>query len=182
MEMMLRCQVPDRPGSLADLAGAVSNAGGDIESVEVLGDADDGHVFDDLIVVGDTDTLRDVVKALADHPHVRLVHAGPSRGHPGDAVTRLAVGLEALLTGTAEADRGLTTLVGGLLHATTAVLTAAGDAPEPTRRRLVLPVDRRVLVLERDYPFTGAEHERARSLVRLCSLAMYRDPELARDG
>lgn len=173
MEVMLRCEVPDRPGALAELAGAVSNAGGDIESVEVLGDGREGHVLDDLVVVGDADVLRDVVRALENHPHVRLVHAGPSRGHPGDAVTRLAVGLEALLTGTAAPDHGLNTLVGGLLQASEARLVAAGDAPELTRRRMVLPVDHRVLVVERDYPFTESEHERARSLVRLGTLALH---------
>lgn len=176
MEVMLRCEVTDQPGSLAELAGAISNAGGDIESIEIVGTGRDGSVLDDLVVVGDPDTLRSVVKVVDDHPHVRLVHAGPSRGHPGDAVTRLAVGLEALFTGSASRDHGLIALVGGLLQAGRAELVAAGEAPDGNRRRMVLPIDGRMLVIERDYAFTDAEHERARSLVRLCSVVMLAEP------
>jgi hypothetical protein len=173
MEVMLRCELTDRPGGLAELAQAVSDAGGDIESIEIVGDGRDGRVLDDLVVLGDADTLRGVVKAIGDHPHVRLVHAGPSRGHPGDAVTRLAVGLEALLTGSSSPDRGLITLVGGLLQAGSAELVEAGEAPAGDRRQMVLPIGGRMLVIARDYAFTDAEHERARSLVRLCSIAMW---------
>ena len=176
MEVILRCEVTDEPGSLAELAGTIGGAGGDIQSVEVVGHGRDGHVLDDLVIVGDADTLRTVVQTIDEHPHVRLVHAGPSRGHPGDAVTRMSVGLEALLTGLAGADQGIISLVGGLLHAGSVQLVAPGEAPVPQRRRLVLPLDERTLVVERDYPFTDTEHERARSLVRLCATAAAMQP------
>lgn len=164
----MRCEVTDTPGSLAKLAGTVGRAGGDIQSVEVVGEGHSGHVLDDLVVVGDPDVLRAVVKAIDDNPAVRLVHAGPSRGHPGDAVTRLAIGLEALLSGSSDADRGVTSVIGGLLQATACDLVPAGTAPAEKPTRMVLPFTDRAVVVRRDYPFTDAEHERARSLVRLC--------------
>ena len=176
MEVMLRCEVTDKPGRLAELAGTVGKAGGDIESVHVAGRGRKGTVLDDLVVVGDPETLRAVVEALRAHPDVRLLHAGPSRGHPGDAVTRLAVGLEALLTGSSAPERGLSTLVGGLLQASRAELVGPKDAPEQTRRCLVLPATDRMLVVERDYPFTDTERDRARTLVRLCLVAMAAEP------
>ena len=171
MELVLRCEVDDIPGRLAILAGVIGDAGGDIQAVDVVGKGGDGRVLDDVIVVGEPEVVRAVVDAVAAADAVRLIHAGPSRGHPGDAVTRLAVGLEALFSGSADFDRGLRTLVSGLLQASSVGLVAAGQAPEATRRRLVLPLDSRVLVVARDYPFTDAELDRARSLVRLCLLA-----------
>lgn len=179
MEVIVRCEMADRPGSLAELAGAIGEAGGDIQSVEVVGHGRDGHVLDDLIVVGDPDTVSGVVTMIDEHPHVRLVHAGPSRGHPGDAVTRLAIGLEALLTGSANPEQGIISLVGGLLQAGAVELVPAGQAPVEQRRRMVLPLDHRTLVVQRDYAFTDTEHERARSLVRLCATAAHAQPTAA---
>lgn len=171
MELVLRCEVDDVPGRLAILAGVIGDAGGDIQAIEVVGTSHDGRVLDDVVVVGEPDVVRAVVDALQSAPAVRLVHAGPSRGHPGDAVTRLAVGLEALFSGSAEFDRGLRTLVSGLLQASSVGLVATGQAPAASKRRLVLPLDHRSLVVTRDYPFTDAEVDRARSLARLCLLA-----------
>lgn len=173
MEVMLRCEVVDKPGRLAELAGAVGDAGGDIQSVDVIGHAVDGRVIDDLTVVGTPDVLRRVVKLIDDHPHVRLVHAGPSRGHPGDAVTRLSVGLEALFNGSADPDPGVTSIVGGLLQASHVSLVPAGEAPRERSGCLVLPMDDRTMVVTRDYPFTDHEQERARALVRMCGFAVH---------
>lgn len=167
---MLRCQLPDKPGTLAALAGAISEVGGDIQSLDVV-EHHDGRVLDDLLVVIDGDrgsALLDQVERLSD---VELVHAGPSRGHPGDAVTRLAVGLEALLTGQAEPGRGLATLIGGQLRAGRAELVARVEAPQPSSRTIVLDIGEEVLVLTRDYRFTDTERERAAALVRLSLLA-----------
>lgn len=173
MEVMLRCEVADEPGRLAELAGAIGEAGGDIQGVDVVGHARDGRVIDDLVVVGGADTLRRVVKLLDDHPHVRVVHAGPSRGHPGDAVTRLSVGLEALFNGSTTPEDGVRALVGGLLQASSVTLVPAGEAPMERAGCLVLPMDHRTLVVARDYPFTDHEQERARALVRMCGFAVH---------
>ncbi len=170
MEIMLRCELPDTPGSLAALAGTIGEAGGDIQAVDVV-ETGDGRVLDDLLVVVEAERGADLLAVVDALPGIALVHAGPSRGHPGDAVTRLAVGLEALLTGQAPLERGLPTLIGGLLRASAAELAIRAEAPEPSSKVLVLDVDHRVLVLRRDYRFTSTERERAASLVRLALLS-----------
>ena len=170
MEIMLRCELDDTPGSLALLAGTISEAGGDIQSVDVV-ETEEGRVLDDLLVVIDGERGAALLHALEALPEVTLVHAGPSRGHPGDAVTRLAVGLEALLDGQAPAERALPTLIGGMLRASAAELVARGEAPRPSSKVLVLDVDARVLVVRRDYRFTDTERDRADALLRLALLA-----------
>ncbi|HVL99157.1 MAG TPA: ACT domain-containing protein [Egibacteraceae bacterium] len=170
MEIVLRCLMADRPGALASLAGAVGKAGGDIQSVEVL-EHDDGQVLDDLVVAIDPLDLRALVTRLQTMEGVELVHAGPSRGDPGDAVTRLAIVFEALLDGSMLPERALTTLVGGLLRASSAEVVATAQAPRSGRRTLVVPVDGGALVVRRDYPFTRAEQQRATTITRACARA-----------
>ena len=170
MELLLRCALRDRPGSLAELAAAIADAGGDIQGLDVV-DGEDGRVYDDVFVAlrdGDARRLVDRIEGLAD---VELVHIGPSRGDPGDAVTRVAVGLEAMMSGTASADDGIRALVGGQLRASSAELVPVGEAPSAHGRRLVLSVGDRALVLERGYGFTPTERARAEALANLCTLA-----------
>ncbi len=167
MEVMLRCQLPDRPGALAALAGAVADAGGDIEAVDVV-EVSEGHALDDLFVlVGPPGGLRALVERLGSLDEVEVVHVGPSRGHPADAVTRLAMGLEALLNGAMDVEHGLTSLLGGLLHASAARFDAPDEAPDADPHALVLPVDGRVMVVRRDYRFTRTERLRAEAVARL---------------
>lgn len=170
MEIMLRCALPDEPGSLATLAGTIAEVGGDIQAVDVV-EHTDGQVLDDLLVVIQGEGASRLLTRVAALPGVQLVHAGPSRGHPGDAVTRLAFGLEALILGQAPPDAGLATLIGGQLRAGKAELVPKGQAPRNDGKTLVLDVDDRALVLQRDYRFTATERERAEALVRLCLLA-----------
>lgn len=170
MEIVLRCAVPDRPGALARLAGTIGECGGDIEAVEVL-DHDGEGVLDDFTVVIDAADMRTLVDRLDAMDDVDLVHAGPSRGGPGDAVSRVAIGMEALLTGAMPAGRAIVTLVGGVLRASDAELCLPEEAPRADRRTLVLPVDHDVLVVRRDYPFTPTEQQRATTLVRACLAA-----------
>lgn len=167
MEIVLRCALSDRPGALAALAGAVAEAGGDIQSVEVL-EHDGGEALDDLVVVIQPDALGNLLDRLAGMPDVELLHAGPSRGHPGDAVSRLAIGFEALLVGTMPPERAIVTLVGGLLRATSAEVCSPVDAPRGGRRTLVVPLDDMVLVVRRDHPFTATERERAATVAQAC--------------
>ncbi len=167
MELMLRCAVPDRPGALATLAGAIAEAGGDIQAIDVVESAD-GMALDDLLVVVEPDALRTLVDHVRAVDDVALVHAGPSRGHPGDAVTRVALGLESLLNGAMTLEHGVGVLVGGLLRASVAALQHVDDAPEEGDRVLVLPFDGQALVVRRDYRFTATERQRAPALLRAC--------------
>lgn len=174
MEVILRCELPDRPGALATLAAAISEAGGDIHAIEVV-EVSDARALDDLVVelsAGRAQELLDRVRALEE---VEVVHIGPSRGHPGDAVTRLAVGIEALLSGAMTDEHAVETLVGGLLRATTVEIRDGDGAVEDPDCELALPLGEEagagMLVARRDYRFTHAERERAEAILRACHAA-----------
>lgn len=167
MEITLRCDVPDRPGTLAAVAGAISGAGGDIVSVDVI-DTADGRALDDIGIVVSSAQLGAIIDALNDLPDVSLVHAGPSRGVPGDAVARLALGVESLLNGAMTLDHAVTTLVGGLLGASRAELLPLEQKVSGGDTVLVLDFDSQHLVIARDYRFTDTERERAEAILRTC--------------
>jgi acetolactate synthase regulatory subunit len=174
VEIMLRCAVPDRPGALAELAGVIGATGADIEAVDVV-DTVDGVALDDLVVVvADPRHLRALLDKIAALPDVEVVHAAPSRGAPGDAVTRLAVGLESVLTGAMGADDGLATLAGGLLRADAVEVVDAEAAPRERDGVLVVPIGARRVVVRRSYAFTRTERERVLALVRVCAEAARR--------
>lgn len=169
MELVLRCSLPDRPGALARVASAVAEFDVDIEAVEVV-DVVEGHAIDDIVVVAeDPRRIQQLLEHLAGVDHVEVIHSGPSRGHPGDAVSRAAVGLQALLDGSVEAERGTITLVGGLLRAEDAEIT--DDPPSSRDARLVVPLGDRWLVLSRSYAFTDTERHRAEALARVAATA-----------
>lgn len=171
MEIILRCAVPDRPGALAALAGVIGDAGGDIQAVEVV-DTGDGQALDDLVVVlTEPSQLAELVRRIERLEGFAVVHAGPSRGHPGDAVTRVALGLGSLLDGSMTEEHALVTLVGGLLRALSVDVLPAGEAPRADGKTLVLPFAERVLVAKRDYRFTDTERERVQSILRTCATA-----------
>lgn len=175
MEISLRCAVPDRPGALAELAGVIATCGGDIEAVDVV-EVTDGIALDDLVVVvSDPAHLRRLLGALAEVDDVEVVHAAPSRGHPGDAVTRFAVGLEAVLNGAMDPERGVTTLLGGLLRADEVEIVSSEDAPDEDAGVLIVPVASGRLVLRRSFAFTDTERGRAAALARVCAEAGRRD-------
>jgi ACT domain len=167
VEVMLRCSVPDRPGALAALAGAIGRAGGDIQAVDVVEHTGREALDDLVVVVTDAGQLSTLLDRVREVPGATLIHAGPSRGHPGDAVTRLAVGLEAVLNGAMTLERGVQTLLGGLLRATTAEIYPLEQAPSGGDKKLVLPFGNRALALSRDYRFTDTERERAQALLRV---------------
>lgn len=168
MEVLLRCSVPDRPGALAALTGAIGDAGGDIQSVTVV-ETDGAVALDDLVVqVGAATGLAGLVAQVREVPGVEVVHAGPSRGHAGEALTRLALGLEGVLSGAMALEHGVEVLVGGLLAATSARLEMVDRRPPKDRRVLVLPYDHRMLVVRREYRFTDSERASAAAVVRLC--------------
>lgn len=168
---MLRCALQDRPGELAKVASAISAVGGDIQAVDVV-EVSDGRALDDLELLLDADRIPSLLERLSTLDGVRVVHAGPSRGHPGDAVTRLSIGVESLLDGSAEPRRGLLTLIGGMLRARSAEFVKPGDALLDDPRALVLDAGEEILLLQRDYRFTTTERERARALMRLALRAV----------
>lgn len=167
MEIHLRLSVPDRPGALAAVAGAISQAGGDIQAVGVV-ETVDGQALDDIEIVIDPSRLSDLVDAISTLDGVSLIHAAPSRGLPGDAVARLALGVESLLNGAMALEHAVTTLIGGLLGASRAELLPLGSTRPSGDRVLVLDFDHQILVVERDYRFTDSERERAVAILRTC--------------
>lgn len=166
MELLLRCRIPDKPGALATLASAIAHAGGDIQAIDLIESAE-GMATDDLWVV--TDQPEVVVDAIEASEGAEVIHAGPSRGQPGDAVSRLALGLQAVLQGAMTVDHGVRVLVGGLLHASSVEVYPA-DAVRPVRDRrvLVLAFGDSTLVVRREYRFTHTERDRAEAIVRVC--------------
>lgn len=169
MELMIRCRLPDAPGSLARLAGALGEVGADIQAVEVV-EVRDGAALDDLVVIVEgAEHARRALDALRALDGVEVVRSGPSRGDPADAITRAAVSLEALLTGSVEADEGIATLVGGILRADRAEVV--DEPPSDRADRLVLPCATGWLVLRRDHDFTDTERQRAVALARTASWA-----------
>jgi acetolactate synthase regulatory subunit len=176
VEIHLRLSVPDRPGMLAAVTGAISHAGGDIAAVGVVETADD-CALDDIEVVIDPGRLPDLLAAINGVEGVALVHAGPSRGLPGDAVARLALCVESLLNGAMALEHAVTTLIGGLLGAARAELLPASSARPSGDRVMALDFDHQVLVIERDYRFTDTEQERAAAILRtLLEAARARQP------
>jgi hypothetical protein len=171
MELMVRCALPDRPGELAKIASAISAFGGDIQAVDVV-EHSDGRVLDDIELLLDADLVSPLLGRLGTLDGVEVVHAGPSRGRPGDAVTRLSIGLESLLDGSAESRRGLRTLIGGMLRARSAEFVDPAAVPGDDPCALVLDAGHELLLLQRDYRFTSTEQQRAEALLRLALRAI----------
>lgn len=171
---MLRCTLPDQPGALATMASAISAVGGDIHAVDVV-EHGDGRALDDLEIILDEDRIPTLLQRLASLDGVALIHAGPSRGQPGDAVTRLSIGVESLLDGSAEPRHGMCALIGGLLRARRAELLPRADVPGADGHVLVLDAGDESLVLQRDYRFTETERGRAQALLRLARAAVAAD-------
>lgn len=167
MEITLRCAVPDRPGTLAAVTGAIGAAGGDIVSVDVVETAD-GWALDDIGMVIEPSKVAELVEALRAVDGVKLIHAGPSRGLPGDAVSRLALGIESLLNGAMTLEHAVTTLIGGLLGASRAELVPIDESASGSDTVLVLDFDHQHLIVRRDYRFTDTERERAAAILRTC--------------
>lgn len=65
MSFLLRVQLPDRPGSLGQLALALGSVGADILSLDVV-DRGDGYAVDDLVVDVDPGSLPDTLITAAE--------------------------------------------------------------------------------------------------------------------
>jgi hypothetical protein len=167
MEVMLRVAVPDRPGALAALAGAIGDAGGDIEGVDVV-ESHGGRALDDVYLRIDPDALADMIARVRSLDGTELVHTSPSRGRPADVVTRFSLVLDSVLHGAMTPQEAATTLVGGLLRAAAVDVVRPGDAPGEADGILTLGFGDHVIVVRRDYRFTDTERQRAGALAKVC--------------
>lgn len=180
MELVVRCSLADQPGSLARLAAAVGEVGVDIEAVEVV-DVLEGRAIDDMVVVVDGPARgQELLDHLGSLDDVEVIHSGPSRGHPGDAVARAAVSLQAMLERSVDVESGTRTLIGGLLRADHAEIVDEPPSSRPTR--LVVALTDRWLVLTRSYPFTPTEHHRAEALSRVAAATEATRPDSSMRG
>lgn len=58
MSYLLRVRLPDVPGSLGRLAGAIGEAGGNIDAIEIVS-RDDGYAVDDVFLAADGEAMPD---------------------------------------------------------------------------------------------------------------------------
>jgi len=73
MPFLLRVELPDVPGSLGRLAGAIGEAGGDIDAIEIV-EKRDGTAVDDVLLEIAPGTMPDsVVSAVNGLDGVRVV-------------------------------------------------------------------------------------------------------------
>ncbi|WP_218843129.1 ACT domain-containing protein [Nocardioides marinus] len=71
---MLRVELPDVPGSLGRLAGAIGEAGGDIEAIEIVEKRHDGTAVDDVLLELPPTAMPDtIVSACNQLPGVHVV-------------------------------------------------------------------------------------------------------------
>lgn len=65
MSFLIRVQLPDAPGSLGELAEAIGAVDGNIQSVDIVENAPDGTVTDDIVVELPIGTLADALITAA---------------------------------------------------------------------------------------------------------------------
>lgn len=74
MPFLLRVELPDVPGSLGRLAGAIGEAGGDIEAIEIVEKRHDGTAVDDVLLELPPGAMPDsIVSACNLLPGVHVV-------------------------------------------------------------------------------------------------------------
>lgn len=136
MRYALRLSLPDRPGALAAVAAALSRAGADIVTLDVV-ERVDGSAVDDVCCTAPS-TPDELRRALEEVPGVlveqlRPVHAFPDPGAPVELAARLVE----------EGTGAVRTLVAGLpaaLHATWCVAVARSlTGPEVLARSAGAP-------------------------------------------
>lgn len=143
MPYLLRVELPDVPGSLGRLAGAIGEAGGDIEAIEIVEKRGDGVAVDDVLLDTAPNSMPDsIVSACNALDGVRVVWISryPAGGNlfldleaveeltvaPQDALDRLVD----LLPVTFRADWGArVSKTDGVVHATSATPTDLNWVP-----------------------------------------------------
>ena len=107
MPFLLRVELPDVPGSLGRLAGAIGEAGGDIEAIEIVAKRHDGTAVDDVLLEIAPGSMPDsIVSACNALDGIRVVWI--SRYAAGG---NLFLDLEAVEELTASPDEALDRLI-----------------------------------------------------------------------
>jgi hypothetical protein len=107
MPFLLRVELPDVPGSLGRLAGAIGEAGGDIEAIEIIEKRHDGTAVDDVLLEMAAPAMPDsIVSACNALEGVQVIWI--SRYAPGG---NLFLDLEAVEELTADPEGALDRLV-----------------------------------------------------------------------
>ena len=107
MLFALRVTVPDRPGSLAHVSGALAQLGADIVTLDVL-DRGDGHATDEICVEA-PDGYAEAIRRAVEGVDGAVVLAARPVGSPPDRCAALE-----LATHLATAEDPVQTLVDGL--------------------------------------------------------------------
>ena len=84
MPFLMRVLLPDVPGSLGRVAGAIGMAGGDIEAIEIVEKRDDGTVVDDVLLELEPSIMPDSVVSACnefDDVEVLFVSRYPAGGN-----------------------------------------------------------------------------------------------------
>ncbi len=137
MPFLLRVELPDVPGSLGRLATAIGEAGGDIESIEIIEKRLDGTALDDVLLEVEPGTMPDsIVSACNALSDVKVVWI--SRYAAGG---NLVLDLEAVEELTAAPEHALDRLVdllpdtfkvdwGLRVHRATGIVHGTNAAPD----------------------------------------------------
>jgi GNAT superfamily N-acetyltransferase len=163
----LHVQIEDRPGRLAELAAAVSGAGGNIVSLTVLGErGPDGSVTDELLVEA---ADEQAATALAERVRAAVMGctlaARAGSDELGDPVTTSL----ALARRVAADPKSAPRAVAALLHAR--VLAGADRGPDAGHTRELRVLGQEVR-LWRAWAFTATELARAAVLAELAELCI----------
>lgn len=77
MHYLLRVALPDVPGSLGRLAGAIGVAGGNIDAIEIVERTGDGRAVDDVFLATDTKVMPDsIISACTSLEGVEVLWVG----------------------------------------------------------------------------------------------------------
>ncbi len=72
--LLLRVELPDRPGALGHVATAMGTVGADISAIEIVEKHGDGSVIDDFILTMPPGSLAEtIISACAEVPDVRVL-------------------------------------------------------------------------------------------------------------
>lgn len=125
MSYLLRVVMPDRPGSLGEVATVVGEAGGDIVGIEVVEHRADGFAIDDITLdVAPGHMLDGLVSACQSLDGVRVEFVGPYAA--GANLQRDIEAIEAMTRHPDRADRVLVELVPGVFPGSWGQLLQAG--------------------------------------------------------
>ena len=129
MPFLLRVSLPDQPGSLGRVAGAIGEAGGDIEAIEIVEHRLDGSAVDDVLLETAPGTMPDtIVSACNQLDDVEVLWIG--RYAAGGNLFLDLEAVEELTRDPANAVRRLVDLLPSVFNADWGALIGAGGGAE----------------------------------------------------